>query len=634
MALPQSAPEVGPAGEIEALQGEIDRLRALVSRDLGMLERERIFSDRLARLHAFTASLAEAATTQEIARAIVEHGRAALDARTVAIWLRTPDGSARLSHQVGYPPEVAGRFEVVAADASTPVGSALLEGTSAWIQSRAALAERWPAATCEQGYPGEFALATLPLETRSGRLGAMAVSFPGVRPFATEDRAMLVAIARQGTQALERARLLDAERRARADAEAEHERTSFLYEASALLASSLDWEDTLASVARLAVPRVADWCVVNLAEDVAQRRASVVVAHADPAKVEMARELGRRFPPDPDAAHGTGHVMRSGEPELFADIGEELLAQLTRDDEQLRIFQGLGLRSAMVVPMAARGRMLGTITFMSAESQRRYGPPDVAMAGSLARRCALAIDNARLYGEAQRAIRARDDVLAIVSHDLRNPLHAIVMASNLLQRPSTPERTRQHAAAIERSARRAGRLIRDLLDLSTLESGRITLDRAPVDAGTLLADAAALIQPIAAERSISVEVAAGPAEPVDAWCDRERIIQVFSNLLGNAVTFTPAGGRVTLAATPASDEIFFSVADTGPGVPLEHQAHIFDRYWKSRESRQGAGLGLSIARNLVDAHGGRIWVESAPGTGARFVFTVPRPIGPAAAAAR
>jgi signal transduction histidine kinase len=634
MALPDISGPTSPAhSELEALQREVDRLRALVSRDLGMLERERIFSDRLARLHAFTASLADAATTAEIARAIVEHGRAALDARTVAIWLRAPDGSANLAHQIGYPAEVVGSLGAVAADASTPVGAALLEGTSAWLPSRQQLVARFPAAAYDGWYAGEFGLATLPLEMRSGRLGALAVSFPGVHPFATEDRAMLIAIARQGTQALERARLLDAERRARTDAEAEHQRTSFLYEASALLSSSLDWEDTLASVARLAVPRVADCCAVNLAEGVEQRSGPAVVAHVDPDKVELARELLRHFPPEDDVAFGTARVLRSGEPELYEEIGEELLAQLGLDEDQLRICGQLGLRSAMVVPMAARGRILGAITFMSAESQRRYGTSDLAMAGSLARRCALAIDNARLYAEAQRAIRARDDVLAIVSHDLRNPLHAIVMASNLLQRPSSAERTRQHACVIERSARRAGRLIRDLLDLSTLESGRVTLDRGAVDVATLLADAAALIQPIAAERAITVEVASRLSAPMDAWCDRERVIQVFSNLLGNAVTFTPAGGRVTVGAAPTEDEIRFSVADTGPGVPLEHRDHIFDRYWKSRESRQGAGLGLSIARSIVDAHGGRIWVESAPGAGATFIFTVPRTLRPSATSA-
>ncbi|HET7753202.1 MAG TPA: GAF domain-containing sensor histidine kinase [Anaeromyxobacteraceae bacterium] len=626
MGLPHvGGPTAAGAHEIEALQQEIQRLRALVSRDLGMLERERIFAERLARLHAFTASLTEAATTDEIARALADHGRAALGARAVAIWLRAADGSGRLAHHAGCSEGAVGALEVVAADETTPVGAALVHGKSSWMTSRALVAARWNRAAREGWFGDEVALATVPLETRSGRHGAMAVSFPGSRHVATEDRAMLVAIARQGSQALERARLLDAERRARADAEAEHQRTAFLYEASALLASSLDWEDTLASVARLAVPRVADCCAVDLVEDVEQRRASVVVAHADPEKAGMARELGRRYPTDPASVQGIGRVLRTGEPELYPDVTDALLVSVAQDDEHLRICREMGLRSIMIVPMAARGRILGVITFMSAESQRRYGPSDLAMAGSLARRCALAMDNARLYAEAQRAIRARDDVLAIVSHDLRNPLHAIGMASNLLQRASSPERTRQHAAAIERSAHRAGRLIRDLLDLSTLESGRVMLDRAPVDAATLLSEAAALIQPIAAERSISVEVASGPDEPSDAWCDRERIIQVFSNLLGNAVTFTPPGGRVTLSAIPAAGEVRFSVTDTGPGVPLEHQAHIFDRYWKSRESRQGAGLGLSIARSIVDAHGGRIWVESEPGAGATFLFTIPQP---------
>jgi GAF domain-containing protein len=248
----------------------------------------------------------------------------------MALWLASPDGSGRLAAEVGYPAEVARAVETIRGDLSTPVGAALREGATAWVSSRAQLDARWPGATVSGWYSGEFAVAALPLETRTGRIGAVAITFSGARAFPTEDRAMLVAIARQGSQALERARLLDAERRARADAEAEHQRTAFLYEASVLLSSSLDWEDTLAAVARMAVPRIADWCAVDLAEDVEHRRASAVVAHADPAKVALAQELGRRFPPDPDAPHGIGNVLRTGDAELYEEISEELLARMAQ----------------------------------------------------------------------------------------------------------------------------------------------------------------------------------------------------------------------------------------------------------------------------------------------------------------
>jgi signal transduction histidine kinase len=198
------------------------------------------------------------------------------------------------------------------------------------------------------------------------------------------------------------------------------------------------------------------------------------------------------------------------------------------------------------------------------------------------------------------------------------------MASNLLARPSTPpDRVRAHAAAIERSARRMGRLIRDLLESSRIESGRFSLERQPAVAGAILAEAAALLSPLAAEKQISLVIEAA-GEPIDVCCDRERIVQVFSNLIGNAVNFTPHSGRITLAVTQVDDEVRFSVADTGVGIPPEHQLRIFDRYWKSRESRQGTGLGLAIAKGIVEAHGGRIWVESRAGEGATFHFTLPR----------
>jgi signal transduction histidine kinase len=278
----------------------------------------------------------------------------------------------------------------------------------------------------------------------------------------------------------------------------------------------------------------------------------------------------------------------------------------------------------MIVPMAARGRVLGAMTFATTGAGRRYGQADLEMAQHLARRSALAVENARLYAEAQRAIRARDDVLAIVSHDLRNPLHAIGMASNLLARPGAPpSRVRAHAAAIERATRRMGRLIRDLLDSSRLETGRLVLERQAAQVGVLLAEAVAILAPLAAEKPITL-VLASAAEGLEVYCDRERLLQVLSNLIGNALAFTAAGGTVTISAEADGAYVRFSVQDTGVGIPVEHQRRIFDRYWRSRESRQGTGLGLAIAKGIVEAHGGRIWVESSPGEGATFRFTLPR----------
>jgi signal transduction histidine kinase len=272
----------------------------------------------------------------------------------------------------------------------------------------------------------------------------------------------------------------------------------------------------------------------------------------------------------------------------------------------------------------ARGKTLGAITLVAAESGRHYGAADLEMAEHLARRAGLAIDNARLYGQAQEAVRAREEVVAIVSHDLKNPLNAILMSAGLLRRSSADlVRVHQQADAIERSVHRMRSLVRDLLDLARLEAGRFTLDRQSHAVGPLATEALALLQPLAQQKGLLLEADTMPAATARALCDRERVLQVFSNLVGNAIAFTPQGGRVTVQARANDSEIAFSVADTGPGIPPDEQRLVFDRFWKSRSSRQGTGLGLSIAKGIVEAHGGRIWVESRQGEGALFLFTLP-----------
>jgi signal transduction histidine kinase len=285
--------------------------------------------------------------------------------------------------------------------------------------------------------------------------------------------------------------------------------------------------------------------------------------------------------------------------------------------------RALATCSAMVVPLSARGRTLGAITLVASRSDRRYGTEDLAMAEELGRRAGVAMDNARLYDEAQRAIRARDDVLAIVSHDLKNPLEAIYLSSAMLLRTGAAPRLRRHAETIQRSAARMDRLIRELLDLSSIEAGRLVVEPRPEPLDAVVEEALAGLSPLALERGIALAADTGGArDPVR--CDRERILQVLSNLVGNALQFTPRGGHVTVRATLAPAEARVEVRDDGPGIPPAQLRRVFDRYWKSG-SRRGSGLGLSIAKGLVEAHGGRIEVESSPGAGSTFRFTLPRP---------
>ncbi|ACG72404.1 GAF sensor signal transduction histidine kinase [Anaeromyxobacter sp. K] len=577
---------------------------------------------RTGQLQAITAALSRAVTRGDVARALVERTLDAVAAQEGALWLvEGAAGVARLVHAAGLPEEERARLEVLPLERGAgPVSGSMVACEAQYLGSRRELAERFPRARMDR--VPELALAAVPLEAEGRCLGALALVFHARRHFDEEERIFLAVLARVAAQALARARLYESERAARAEAEGAHRRAAFLGEASALLASSLDWEETLASVARLAVAGVADWCWVELPEGLAGGAPPVVVAHVDPARAELSAAWRRRFPPEPDAPSGAPAVMRTGRSELYPELPASLLDALGRDSEALAADRALETCSAMVVPLSARGRTLGTITLVASRVDRRYGPEDLAMAEELGRRAGVAMDNARLYDEAQRAIRARDDVLAIVSHDLKNPLEAIYLSSALLLRSGAAPRLRRHAETIQRSAARMDRLIRELLDLSSIEAGRLVVEPRPEPLDAVVEEALAGLSPLALERGIALGADTGGArEPVP--CDRERILQVLSNLVGNALQFTPRGGHVTVRATLAPAEARVEVRDDGPGIAPAQLRRVFDRYWKSG-SRRGSGLGLSIAKGLVEAHGGRIEVESRLGAGSTFRFTLPR----------
>ncbi|WP_437781308.1 ATP-binding protein [Sorangium sp. So ce1097] len=432
----------------------------------------------------------------------------------------------------------------------------------------------------------------------------------------------------------ERARHLAAAEAGRAAAEAAQRRAAFLSEASRLLSSSLNYEATLVRVARLPVPFVADWCMVDMMEREAMLRRAVVV-HADPHKSELARLLQGQTPMDSVLPSGVARVLETGEAVLCEVSGAPAAAERgpdARDSEppasaSEALLRELGLRRYISVPLITRGTMLGVLTIASGRDDLLYGAEDRALAEELGRRAALAIDNARLYESAQRAIRAREELVAVVSHDLKSPLATIVMNTSILRRklPNSDEAAdlRRPVERIQKSADRMNRLIRDLLDLAKLDGGHISIQPAPHDVAVLMSDAIELLREEAAEKSLRIDQ--GVEVGVErALCDRERVLQVIANLVGNAIKFTPAGGEVALRAEPWGKEVLVSVRDTGPGIPEDQRARIFERYWQAKETaHKGTGLGLSIAKALVEVHGGRIWVESKVGEGSTFFFTLP-----------
>ncbi|MBI2896901.1 MAG: response regulator [Deltaproteobacteria bacterium] len=428
--------------------------------------------------------------------------------------------------------------------------------------------------------------------------------------------AMVRALLRAQQHEEERGRLLEAERIARAEAENAQRRFALVAKASEALASSLDYPTTIQNVARLALPEFADFCVVDLVEGDSVHR--VAYAHRDRAR-EGATRRHQRHAPDREHGGVVVRVLRTGQSEL---VGQE------RDGPDNRITQVLEPESRIVVPLVARGRTLGALSFAFAGSGRQYTEDDLPLAEELGRRAALSIDNARLHLDAQKAIKDREDLIAIVSHDLRNPLNAAMTSSWLLcQTPLEGEegvRLKRRAELIHRSAERMRRLIDDLLDFASIVGGRLHLDRKPHDLGPLITDVVEMLRETAGQQGVRLDVE-HEAPDLTANCDRERVLQTLSNLVGNAIKFTGDGGLVLVRAARAEGPwVRLEVCDTGVGIPSEHLPNLFDRYWQvSRDDRRGLGLGLFIARALVEAHGGTIGVQSAVGTGSTFFFTLP-----------
>jgi signal transduction histidine kinase len=395
----------------------------------------------------------------------------------------------------------------------------------------------------------------------------------------------------------------------------------FLSEASRELAESIDYEATLAQIARLAVPGIADWFSVDMLRD--GEICSLFVAHGDPAKMELAREFRRRFPSRLDAPRGVARVLREGQPELFEDISDERLAAGAQSAEHLAMMRQLDMRSAMIVPLHVRGRTVGAISFVTTGSGRRYDRRDLEVAQGFADRAAVAIENARLFRDAERAIRLREQVLAVVSHDLRNPLTSINMSATILSKKlAAGAPARRQVEAVERAARRMDRLIGDLLDTASIHAGRLAIEPSPQELVPTIHEATQLAEPLARERGLELSSEISLDE-VRCNIDRERVLQLFSNLFGNAIKFCPTGSIITVRAKVSGNEVENSVSDTGPGIPETDLPHIFDPYWSARHAKNGTGLGLFISKGIVETHGGRIWAESRPGDGATFRFTLP-----------
>jgi signal transduction histidine kinase/CheY-like chemotaxis protein len=450
---------------------------------------------------------------------------------------------------------------------------------------------------------------------------------------AGEDRLRLGLESARREAAEEQLRRLAAEKAAlEATARIEKEqrvRRDFLARAGEAFASSLDYRTTLATVARLAVPELADWCSVELIEPGTTVASQVAVVHADPTKVQFARELGARYPPDPSAASGAPQVIRSAKSELYAEIPAALLEAGAIDDEHLRLIQELRLESAMVVPLTGRHhRVLGAMSFIYADSGRRYTESDLAFAEDFARRAAMAIENAQAHTALSASLEFQERFVAVLGHDLRNPLAAIDMAAGVLRQRATTANDPSNTPILDRmksSSRRMTRMIEQILDLTrTRLGGGLAITPGPMDLSDTVTGIVNELQTAHPSRSIVLR-----CEPLSGTWDRDRLEQVFSNLIANAIHYGHPERPVTVDARAEDAVILVDVHNDGEPIPDDVRAQLFNPFRRgnsdSRASKTaGLGLGLYISREIVVAHGGQLDVQSSSSEGTIFRVTLPR----------
>ncbi|HYO75967.1 MAG TPA: ATP-binding protein, partial [Thermoanaerobaculia bacterium] len=455
--------------------------------------------------------------------------------------------------------------------------------------------ERWRAAVAERSYYSD----EIRVRVKNGRYRWFAIkAVPLQREDGRYDWVGSVADIHEGKQHAEEA--------------------AFVNRASEVLASSLGFEQTLRNLARLCVPAIADSCAIDIGTDAAYER--IVVEHVDPARVELIREFDRKSR-GVSVDHPVLHVLQSGKTQLINDVK-------IADAELAELAKALHISSAAIVPMKARGRTIGALSLVYNESGRHYSEDDLPLFEEIARRAAMALDNARLYEAAESANRAKDEFLATLSHELRTPLTAISGWANMLQLGLTDEQTSRLAIdTIVRSARAQGELIDDLLDLSRVVAGTLQLHVTAVDLGKVVEEIALAAHPAADAKGLTLEVAQAE-RPLLARGDDRRVRQIVWNLVTNAVKFTETGGVVRVALSAHGKHARVEVSDTGRGIDPEFLPYVWDRFRQadSSTSRQhgGLGLGLAVVRHLVELHGGTVAAASAGlGSGATFTGRLP-----------
>ncbi|HSD29224.1 MAG TPA: PAS domain S-box protein [Vicinamibacteria bacterium] len=591
-----------------------------IARDITTRKRT---EQRLATQSRVTQALAESAGLRDAAPKILRAICEELDWPVGVLWSVGEDGKALRCAELHHLPsapiprfEAACRERAFARDVGLP-GRVWAGGQPAWIcdVTRDGNFPRAGVAAAE-GLHGAFGV---PIVVENRVVGVLELFSQGAREPDRDLLQVMNAIGSQVGEFIER-------KRAEEELRDSEQKRRFLAEASAALADLTDQESTLQKVAALAVPHFADWCAVDVPEaDGSVRR--LAVSHVDPAKVRLVRELDRRFPSRPWETRWVRQVIRTGEPEWAASV-DEMLAALTPGEEHLRIVRDLGLRSYICVPLNSRARVLGALTFVRGESARAYDADDVRAAEDLAHRTVIAIENASLLATLRDADRRKNEFLAMLAHELRNPLAPIGNAVQIFRAKGPPVPELQWATeVIGRQVHQMTRLVDDLLDVSRITRGKIELRREVLELATVVGSAVEASRPLIDKWGHELTVTV-PPHPILLDADPTRLAQVVSNLLNNAAKYTEHGGRIGLIAEQEGDQVAIRVNDNGVGIPAEMRPRIFDLFAQADRSLErsegGLGIGLTLVQRLVQMHGGSVEARSeGPGKGSEFVVRLP-----------